>query len=512
MGKRTFLAFITLSIIFFYSIKRFEEIQTFEIKAEKLTVFEKVGLEIKKDNSGKFYYGLSELKPSYPLECEIDFEEKKLNLDNYEVLYSKFLQEDSEKFGGNFSGKFLFSDDFIALKPTHSSIFYPSKDVGSFTIEFWLFPYKAYDEQQILWFFGEDLSAQESKKCGFGISVKDGKLIYRFENFFWDAYKTKTKELIELSEEDPLILYKWEHHSISYDSRNGRLTIFRNGVEEKSVWVTESGEKDSKIFYPYVSEYLNTPIFIGRRSFILMDNFRIIRSSVNSYKLKRLYDKVAYITTPVFRINDNIFKIKNLFATYKSDEYSFLKFSYRISPEVFAPYDRNLPWISVNLSNFNIPEEFSAGRYIQFRLTVYPETTKEDFRLYSFGMKYSLDESPYTPHIVRYIPFDGGVEIQWIPSPEDDIAGYEIYYGNESKNYICKDAKEGASPIFVKKSKEGFEIEKFRLTLPNESPYFISIRAVDKNGHRSKFSSEIFVRPSSIFNENGFTIEREKEE
>ena len=105
---------------------------------------------------------------------------------------------------------------------------------------------------------------------------------------------------------------------------------------------------------------------------------------------------------------------------------------------------------------------------------------------------------------------DGKILMSWIPSPEDDIAGYEIYYGNRIGDYICDEAAEGKSPIFVPADEPGrINQMSYMLTgLVNEKPYFISVRSVDRNGNRSQYSKEIYARPSTIFNDNKYSVGR----
>jgi len=510
MKKNTFsIIFLILFILnLAYGLKKFEMENYYEIKASDIRIFNSVGLQLKKDETGKTFIGLGNEKCLEEVEFGIDFEEEKLNLNNYSLLYNNFIRNSYEKYAGNFSGKFVFSDHYIALKPNLNSIFYPGNEVGSFTIEFWLYPYKNYDYQYVVNYLGEDITDPEGKRYGFSIYTENGRLTFTFENFFFHSDKSKVKEVIKLSEEKPLILYKWEHHAISYDSKTGRLSIFRNGIEEKTIWLTENGKRGKSIFYPYVNPYLNSSLLIGKRGYFLLDNFKVLKEFKENYNLRKFYSEEAFFVSHVFKITENCFTIKEINLTGKYDNFSFIKLGYRISKDVFSPDDNKLQWVYINPRDYKLPLEFTEGKYIQFKLVFYPETVDNDIRVYSIGIKYVLDETPYVPQIVKTIPLDGGVEIYWMPSPEEDIEGYEIYYGHKSKNYICNDAEEGPSPIFVKKTTKGFELQKFKLSLMNEKPYFISIRTVDRNGHKSPYSQEVFVRPSTVFSENKFSVGR----
>ncbi len=505
--KRFILVIIVVSILF-SSIRRFDTDRIFELKGLNWPIFFYEGLEIKKDENGRYFIGLSEKPILNDIDLFIDFENNSISQENYKNIYSSFILYKENKYSGISSGKFTFSDSCVKLLPTADSIFYPGNDIGSFTIDFWLYPFKNYNRQYIIYYVGDDIETEENKKYGLMIYIDNGKLKYKFLNFFYDYQKKNVIEDVEISEEENIILYKWEHHAISFDSRIGKLIIYRNGIEDRVIWIKEGFKKSGKIYYPHVREKISTPLVIGKNGFFLIDNLRISKNFINNFNLSPINKNKAFLITKVLKISENIFKIKDIKLNTKKDDFAFIKVGYRISDNIFAPDNQNIPWIYVNLNNFNIPEDYMNGKYIQFKLEIYPEVAEDDVKIYSLSLNYNTDETPYIPQIVKAIPGDETVEIYFIPSPEDDIEGYEIYYGNESKNYISKDALEGPSPIFVKKQAEGLQYHKVLLTLSNEKPYFISIRAVDKRGHKSPFSKEVFVRPSSVYSKNNFSIDR----
>ncbi|MGC8764744.1 MAG: LamG-like jellyroll fold domain-containing protein [Brevinematia bacterium] len=508
MNKTLRLTFLFFIIFLFYSFNKFENISTFELKGREWKIYRIEGLSLKKDRNGRYFIGLSENLDDKNADLIIDFENLHFSSERYRNLYASFIINKNEKFAGNSSGKFSSGESSIKLLPLETSIFYPGKEIGSFSIDFWLYPYKNYDKQYIVYYLGEDVIDPEQRRYGFSIYIEDGKLKYRFENFFYNSDKKKIIENLEISEDEPIALYKWEHHAISFNARNGKLVIYRNGIEERTIRVTEGFSVNGAIYYPYINKNINSPLIIGKNSFFSLDNLRFMEEFITNFDLFPLNRKEAFLITEVMKISENLFFLKDIKLNFKADDNSFLKLAYRISDEIFSPDNTKIPWVYVNLENFNPPAYLNRGKYIQFKIIVYPELAVDDIKLYSATLKYSIDEAPYRPRILKVMPGDGEVEIQWLPSPEDDVAGYEIYYGNESKNYICNDAKEGSSPVFVKRQGVGLEAHRAKLSLINEKPYFISIRTVDVNGHKSDYSEEIYVRPSSIYNSNGYSIDR----
>ena len=75
--------------------------------------------------------------------------------------------------------------------------------------------------------------------------------------------------------------------------------------------------------------------------------------------------------------------------------------------------------------------------------------------------------------------------VKWLPNTESDLAGYEIFYGRQSKLYEI-------SIIFGKR-------EEFPLVLETGIKYFFAMKAFDWSGNRSDFSLEhTFTVPVSI--------------
>lgn len=64
--------------------------------------------------------------------------------------------------------------------------------------------------------------------------------------------------------------------------------------------------------------------------------------------------------------------------------------------------------------------------------------------------------------------------LMWSPNTEADLAGYKVYWGNQSKQY----------QFFAATSDTFFPVEK--------EPRFYAVTALDHGGHESAFSNEVF--------------------
>lgn len=507
-----------LTVIFFLSLSKqifglqsFNEIENFVIEDNNWRVFQSENISAKKINK-KTVFQLNENTEANPdkLDLYLDFETALNNLKNYKVIFSDFDMNRYQSVNGSYSGKFYLSGNFISLLPTSSSLLSPGNNPGSFTIEFWIYLYKNYDNQYVIKYIGNNLSDENDKNVyGFSVFTKNNRMVYQFDNFFWSDKKESFSFTIQ--DDENLELNKWEHHAVSFDIMNGKLTTSRNGIEQEVKWITVDGKPRSEILNPHIKDELSTPMLIGKNGIFALDNFKISKDASQNFYLKKYNNQNSFLITDVYQYSKNISTLKNLNFQFKNPDYSYVKLAYRVSDQYFLPDNSQLPWIYVQNNIDDFPSLESHGRYIQFKVMAYPyeEMTKE-ITIQSIHVVHSADASPYLPILVNVTPMDGSGKITWIPSPEDDIAGYELYYGNRSEDYVCEDATEGKSPIFIP-AKEIGKLNPLDFTITsliNEKPYFISIRTVDKNGHRSPFSKEMYFRPSTVFNEKKYSIGR----
>jgi hypothetical protein len=85
---------------------------------------------------------------------------------------------------------------------------------------------------------------------------------------------------------------------------------------------------------------------------------------------------------------------------------------------------------------------------------------------------------------------DGAVDLSWRPSPDSDVAGYLVYYGQSSGEYLGDDAILGASPINAGR-RTSIRID----GLENGRLYFFALAAYDNAMHIGEFSQERAARP-----------------
>jgi len=437
----------------------------------------------------------------------LDFESHSPLLKNYQITYENYIPNPFQVHSGKISAKFFTKNQSLRLLPKSSALFRPGSIPGSFTIEFWSYFYQIYEGQSIVEFIGNNLGDESDQNTyGFRIVVKKNRLTCIFENFFWDGEESYS---VEISEDMPLLLNRWEHHAVSFNILDGRLVTWRGGVEQQTLWVTKTRRPRSTILIPKIKEEIHASLAIGQGGFLSMDNFAILPKFKDSYAIQNYRQRPAELVSTVYKM-PFLFEIKSLELLAKlPEEPSLVKIAYRLSNQPFPPSDTTLPWVYLPSKAMEFPSEMMIGKYIQFKIQYFPYEENEESPLFSgLSLRYTVYEKPVTPLILSSEAGNGAITLSWLPSPEESIVGYEIYYGHRSQEYMGEESKAGKSPVFVP-YKQGGKLEAISYTLDgleNDRAYFVSVRAVDKWGQRSDFSQEIVLFPSDIHTRPRYSV------
>ncbi|URA11163.1 fibronectin type III domain-containing protein [Thermospira aquatica] len=447
------------------------------------------------------YLKLQEEKPASDLNQDLflDFESEKPLLKNYQITYENYIPNAFQTKSSKKSAKFFTKNHSLRLLPKSTAILRPGSILGSFTIEFWAYFYQIYEGQSIAEFMGNNLGEEKDQNnYGLSISIKNNRLTYRFENFFWDGDESYS---FEITEDHPIALNKWEHHAVSFNILDGKLATYREGIEQQIIWVTRNRRPRSPILIPMVKEEVPASLTLGRGGFFSLDNFAILSIYKDEYNIQNYHQKPAEMITTVQKM-PFLFEIKGLEILSKNPEEPFLlKIAYRISNQPFSPSDTTLPWVYLPAKANEFPSEMRVGKYIQFKIQYFPyEKNQTTPLLSSLSLQYTIYEKPITPIILSSEAGDGTITLSWLPSPEENLIGYEIYYGERSQEYDGISSQAGPSPIFLPYKQQGkLQPITYTLTgLANDRAYFVSVRAVDKWGQKSEFSQEIVLLPSDI--------------
>ena len=89
---------------------------------------------------------------------------------------------------------------------------------------------------------------------------------------------------------------------------------------------------------------------------------------------------------------------------------------------------------------------------------------------------------PLPPRSVWLLPNDGRITVEWEPCPEPDVAGYKVYWGNESGKYMRSAVVKGSTKYLIDGIQNGVEI-------------YVAVSAFDTSGNESDLSKEVSASP-----------------
>lgn len=413
------------------------------------------------------------------------------NYETYEV--NIFPSEEIRKYGRYAAGFFNYRNS-VKLKPLRESIFYAEGMLASFAIDFYLYPISIHDDITVLSWHAPVVE-MDGAFTGMKAYFRKGRLTWEFENIFKDNEGRFIHVIIEENERTPI--NQWHHHSIFYNAKQGLLTLFYDGRESNIRWLTESEREGATLLKGNFSSYLLTPFTIGERFLGYIDDFRISRDNPR-FTLDE-YKEYGEIKSDLIQLEGKGTKLVNVSWESIEKMGTAVRVYCRMSMSYFPPYGESesisgVPrWIQV-MNGTEVKDTDLMGKYIQWKAELYGTGGEHTPSLLSLDLALELDPAPMAPIILRSVPIDGGVVLEWSRNKENDIQGYKVYYGDSSNHYFGKGSDRGDSPLFVG------NINRIVLhSLENEKVYFFSITAVDNADQESGFSNEVIVRPSSIY-------------
>ncbi len=457
--------------------------------------------------------------------------------DKYNIHSSsyKFIKEKGVL--GEGAAGFLKSDQRIKVETSRNLWLGNCDNLGSFTIEFRLFPISLKDESVLF----SRIGYFSGKKNGVEIVINEGIISARLHQVFSDS-KFRRYDIF-LNKGRALEKRRWYHFALSFDRISGKLAKYLNGMEDEVVYVTESGEPFVNVSEPSFTCVDLPLVLLGKNYYGYLDEFRISYRDIEDLKREtgiayRNYkdfsiknripqNRTGIITSPVYSFPSTgtsvtLFKWQEIIK-----KNTFVWMEFRICDHLFQKNNESLKWYRVKNNQKNIylkkiDNDYLRGKYYQWRANLIPSPGGEfSPSIYNIEMQYRQDPPPGAPLFFEAVKAgDGFARLKWKKNVEHDIYGYRIYYGVESKkydgmiscikgkrisnkfnkddNYIIVDINESVIEENRKKDKDGV------LSYPklkNTVLYFFSVSAYDSYkvdtayNHESPQSGEVKARP-----------------
>lgn len=437
----------------------------------------------------------------------------KLSFDNNDLLGSySFVSANYEtnflqKVSGNASAKFILSKGSIFLIPSENAVFGGnSLSIQSFTIDFWLYPYRLGEGlQTIMEFKGQNYEDPlDVRQYGITVFIDGDILTYSFSHFFRDkqtnTFSFRVKEKKSLNQE------QWERHTLVLDSSANMLRVYRGGEEQEVIPITADGSIFGEKVFPsdhIAASKVNFPLILGENALFSLDDFAIIREIQTNFT--DTDQKVRFLETDVYRISSNTSWLYRMNVMGQFPPQAGWRLAYRFSPLYFLPESSNIPWVYIDPQKNIFPPSKSLGQYLQWRFEYTAQETGPPMELYGIELNYRENPTPASLKVNLTAEGDGSATLEWMSLSDNNIVSYEIYYGKKSGVYFAAD-----SPVVLKADTNSLSMPMSYTVegLENETAYYMVVRARDRFGKLGDSSEEIYVRPSLLKAEPYYSIGR----
>ncbi len=408
---------------------------------------------------------------------------------NYATVSSTFVPVGSSKARrGNGAALCNTDGSGLVLKGSPRSIFGVAGQLGSFGVDFWLYPSVTENGDVLFQWRSSRVSDGQPMYQYIRASLAKGRVEWKFSNVW-----TKTGgQPIELSLAGGRVLVPgtWSHHALSYDASTGLLEYDVDGSVEAIAYATSTGGESGDVF----PAFLGTPadIALCPRYSGLIDEFRLRRSPLRLDSLDARHatlDRFSsgggrFVSNPVDSGAANS-SLTSISAVTSEPGGTGTAFFVRAGDNFYSWTDDYPAWIPVESGETLIG---IAGRYFQVSGELYPDGTGSvSPSVTSVTLSIEEDSPPWPPARLAAVAGDGSVSLSWPASVDADVKGYLVYYGGRPGEYL-----DSGSPIDVG-SARSCTVE----GLKNGKLYYFSVAAYDAAGSRDpgELSAETNARP-----------------
>ncbi len=369
----------------------------------------------------------------------------------FQIQKSAYLSS-TESHNGKYAALFNSHRHGIWIESTQK-IFESQEGLNqNFTIEAWVKPFFLYPRSILL----QKNSFVGKRKKGIEIGIEKNLFFTKLQNLFQN--EKGDYHSVTLWSQQKVSLHKWHHVAFTYDAKQSRLSLYLNGKEQHVFFA-----RDSKRIWPMQIEGTpespnNSPFIIGKSFVGLIDEFRISGKCLSPERAMLHTSSYApldinYETQLSKQKEGEI--ISSVLSPAGKKTIQFSRVSYRslvpkeTSLHVYVrhsqtPFLKNasLPsWHRIKKKYLALP----TFRYFQWRANLRSDPLGKDTPiLKSLTLQYTpvpLLPSPRTLRIVenkaQLNPLQ--VSLKWESSPrplDDENAGYYIYYGLRSRDYL----------------------------------------------------------------------------
>ncbi|HCM26409.1 MAG TPA: hypothetical protein DIC34_07705 [Treponema sp.] len=381
----------------------------------------------------------------------------------------------------------------ITALPSRGALLSPGTRLADFSIEFWLFPANMENGEQILsWTASRRSPSGESSFQRVRCLVVRNRLEWTFADFFASPDEGR-RLMLSLASRASIVPRAWSHHLIRFDSVTGMLEYLVDGATASVAYATESGREGGEVYAPVAGS--GGTLVIAPRYAGLVDEFRILGRFQDRPGLARFPARGGRAETRFLDLGTTNAELLGIDAKVGSDGASSTAEVRLFARGGDSPYgwsDDEETWIPV-ASGAPLGGRI-RGRWIQVAAVLYPDGDGEITPvLEELVLRYATDDPPPPPSLVVAVAAEGAVDLRWRASPDADLGGYLIYFGERKGEYFGESTTAGPSPLDVG-NRTSLRID----GLTDGTLYWFAVAAYDRAlpRHIGEFSREVAARPA----------------
>lgn len=473
-------------IIFFYlctwnlfgsdiNYKTEKDFKKLNIENGKIEYFKDIGCGI------GFKYSTVQLTKQ--IDLFLNFNDKNNKHDrtlNYKIKEYNVNINPSMKLNNSLTGGFILPSHKITIQVNKENFLANSKDLGSFYIDFFIYP-NIYKNSILL----KKGVFYDNKFYGITIEFENKRVVVKLKNLFYDengktySFLIKTRKIIKIK--------SWQHIGFIFKRTKGKLSLYLNGKLEKEKFATSRQTSTLEILTPRFLKFDGSDLVLFKNFLGYCDNFRIGTSADNNFKkyINAMLEQVTIIS-PVIDLKYINSKIQDISFKIKNHDKGLVQLFFKYGNTVNETNMRE--WGSHALYSINkdtlVVNDFKPGvKYFKWKVVLRRNPMKKAAPIfYYFNVKYRENLPPLPPANIKILEYNNKIKLSWDENLEEDLKGYIIFWGEQSKNY------ENKVDIGLKNS---YIIH----SLQSMKNYFFSIKAYDskKPYNLSEFSEEVHL-------------------
>ncbi len=349
---------------------------------------------------------------------------------NYRIAGAEYIPSRQARIG---SGAALFQEASHRILVASPDELWPGQGIlGDFTMEFWMKPLHFHRQSRVF----RKTGMVSGRKRGLEVLLDEAVPRVVFWNLFEDTQGIS--HTIELAGRAGVVRGEWTHIVLSYQAGTGRIALFRDGREERTVYARSKRE----LWHASFHDLDRSPITLADNYLGLLDDFRITDRSVMT---PLDVDPWPYKKTG----RDNTGVVTSAVTSYGPQTGGWVVFQaaqppgtsvevlVRTADQPFTSQSSLPGWKRVT-GKMELP----AFRYLQWKSELRPDPegrvspVLENVEITTIPAV--VPSPPGSLRVVLELSQDREVVLEWVRSPETTVrerGGYALYFGEKPGDY-----------------------------------------------------------------------------